>query len=253
MDGLELAALLVAGVVAGFINTIAGGGSLLTLPALVLVGLPVDVANGTNRVAVVLQSLAGAFRFQQEGVVEWATVRRVLVPTIGGAVLGAAVAAYVVPQAYLGPVLFGTMLTVALVMLLRPPVDPGAVEETDRAEPVEPHPLSPLGLFFAGVYGGFVQAGVGLVLLAVLTGLTRRSLLESNALKLVVVLVFTLFALGIFVAAGQVRWGHGLVLSGATVLGALLGVRFALKAGSRALRFIVLGCAAVACVAALLR
>ena len=247
MDGLELAALLAAGLVAGCINTIAGGGSMLTLPALVLVGLPVDVANGTNRVAVVMQSLAGAWRFDKAGVVEWGTVRRVLLPTIAGAVIGAIVAAYVVPEEYLGPVLFGTMLVVALVFLFRPPVDSADGEE--RA----PHVLSPLGLFGAGLYGGFVQAGVGLVLLAVLTGLTRRSLVEANALKLVVVLAFTLVALGVFVVAGQVRWVHGLILSGATVAGALLGVRFALKAGSRALRFVVFGCAVVACAAALFR
>ncbi|MBO6934520.1 MAG: sulfite exporter TauE/SafE family protein [Deltaproteobacteria bacterium] len=246
MDPLGLAALLAAGLVAGFINTIAGGGSMLTLPALVLIGLPVDVANGTNRIAVVLQSLAGAWRFDKAGVVEWATVRKVLLPTIVGAVIGAVVAAYVVPQAYLGPVLFGTMLVVALVFLIRPPVDPDD-------ESAEPHALSPLGLFVAGLYGGFVQAGVGLVLLAVLTGLTRRSLVEANALKLVVVLAFTLVALGVFVMAGQVRWVHGLVLSGATVVGALLGVRFALKARSKALRAVVFGCAVVACVAALFR
>ena len=247
MDAVGLTALLGAGLVAGFINTIAGGGSMLTLPALVLVGLPVDVANGTNRIAVVLQSLAGAWRFDKAGAVEWATVRRVLSPTIAGALVGALIAAYVVPQAYLGPVLFGTMLVAALVFLLRPPVEPGA------SDAAEPHALSPLGLFGAGLYGGFVQAGVGLVLLAVLTGLTRRSLVEANALKLVVVLAFTLVALGIFIVAGQVRWVHGLILSGATVAGALLGVRFALKAGSRALRFVVFGCAALACVAALFR
>jgi uncharacterized membrane protein YfcA len=247
MDAVELAALLAAGLVAGFINTIAGGGSMLTLPALVLVGLPVDVANGTNRVAVVLQSLAGAWRFEKAGVVEWATVRRVLLPTIAGAIVGAVVAAYLVPEDYLGPVLFGTMLVVALVFLFRPPVE--GAEDEER----EPHALSPLGLFGAGVYGGFVQAGVGLVLLAVLTGLTRRSLVEANALKLVVVLAFTVVALGVFVVAGQVRWAHGLILSAATVAGALLGVRFALKAGSRALRFVVFGCAVVACAAALFR
>ena len=247
MDAVSLAALLAAGLVAGFINPIAGGGSMLTLPALVLVGLPVDVANGTNRIAVVLQSLAGAWRFEKAGVVEWSTVRKVLLPTIAGAVIGAVVAAYVVPEAYLGPVLFGTMLVVALIFLFRPPVDPAEDKAT------EPHALSPLGLFAAGLYGGFVQAGVGLVLLAVLTGLTRRTLLEANALKLVVVLSFTLVALGVFVVAGQVRWVHGLVLSGATVAGALLGVRFALKAGSRALRFVVFGCAVVACAAALFR
>jgi len=196
---------------------------------------------------VVLQPPAGAWRFDKAGVVEWATVRRVLLPTIAGAVVGAVIAAYVVPPAYLGPVLFGTMLVVALVFLFRPPVDPA---EGDAAEP---HALSPLGLFGAGLYGGFVQAGVGLVLLAVLTGLTRRSLVEANALKLVVVLAFTLVALGVFVVAGQVRWVHGLILSGATVAGALLGVRFALKAGSRALRFVVFGCAVVACAAALFR
>jgi len=242
----ELAALLGAGLVAGFINTLAGGGSLLTLPALVLVGLPIDVANGTNRIAVVAQSLAATWRFDKAGAVVWGTVLRVLLPTVLGAFTGAAGAAWVVPREMLAPVLFGSMLTVALVMMVRPPRD---LVEGDG----EPSRWSTPGLFLAGVYGGFVQAGVGLVLIAVLTGLTRRTLVEANALKLVVVMVFTLVALGIFIAAGQVSWAHGLLLSVSTVTGALLGVRFALRAPSRVLRFIVLGCAAVACVAALLR
>lgn len=244
------ATLFGAGVGAGFINMIAGGGSLLTLPALMLLGLPANVANGTNRLAVVSQSLSGVLAFRRAGRLHTEAILPVAAPTVLGAIGGAAAAA-VAPPEILEPVLLGTMILMALVLVLAPKVMMAGEDETPRAP--WRHAPSWLGLFGAGVYGGFVQAGVGFVLLAVLSGVLRYDALRANALKLVCTLVFSVPALGIFVLAEQVEWIPAVLLALGTVTGSQLGVRFAVRTQPKVIRVLVSVCVVATCVAAFLR
>ncbi len=225
--------LVVAGVLAGFLNTVAGGGSLLTVPALMLLGMPAPIANGTNRLAVVSQSLAGAVAFRRAGKLPTEGVVATAAPSLLGAILGATLAS-IAPEWLLKPVLLGTMSLMALVVLFKPDLTRGSADEPPAR--LRERPLAVLGLFFAGVYGGFAQAGVGLVLLAVLAGMLRYDVARANGLKLAVVLVYGVVVLGIFVVAGQVDWIPAIVLAASTVVGSQLGVRFALKADPRWIR-----------------
>ena len=214
--------LIAAGLIAGVINTLAGGGSNLTLPALMMLGLPADVANGTNRVAVVLQCIVGVKGFDKHNSLDRPAILPILIPTILGGVLGALLAA-VIPIDYLKPLLLLSILSMSAVILLRPTVlSPPAGTPT-----VSPNKSNWgwWGLFGAGIYGGFVQAGVGFILLAALAGLLRYDLKRANALKMVCTLSFTLVALGVFVAFGQVMWVPGLILA----LGTMTGSHFAVK------------------------
>jgi uncharacterized membrane protein YfcA len=234
--GWPLLVLLLAGVAAGFINTMAGGGSMLTLPALMLLGLPADLANGSNRLAVISQSVAGVTSYHRADKLDTGNVAPILAPTILGALAGAWIAA-VVPTAYLEPALLGTMLVMATVIVLRPSVlEPG---EDEQPADLWRSPKGLAGLLLAGVYAGFVQAGVGFVLLTVLSGVLRYDLVRANALKLVCTLVFGVVACGVFAWHGQIAWLPGLVLAGAAVAGSLLGVRFALDVDKKILRWIV--------------
>lgn len=244
------AALVGAGVAAGFINTMAGGGSLLTLPALMLLGLPANVANGTNRLAVVAQSLSGVIAFHREDKLHTEAVLPVATPTIAGAIVGAGVAAWA-PPTILKPVLLGTMVLMALVMLVKPKLV--LAEEGEQIGSPWKSPKALAGLFAAGVYGGFVQAGVGFVLLAVLGGVLRYDAVRGNALKLVCTLLFGTVALGIFVYAGQVVWIPAAILAVGTVIGSQLGVRFAVKVSPKVLRAILFVCVVATCVAALVK
>lgn len=228
--------LALAGIAAGFINVMAGGGSLLTLPVLMLLGLPASVANGTNRLAVVTQSVSGVLAYRKAGKLPSEALGPVIAPTVLGAACGAGAAAHA-PEAILEPVLLGTMVVMALVLLVRPKLV--APDETDGPLSWRERPWSLLGLFGAGVYGGFVQAGVGFVLLAVLGGLLRYDVVRANALKLVCTALFGVVALGIFIYADQVEWASATVLAVATVGGSQLGVRFAVKANPKLLRWIV--------------
>ncbi len=235
-DSLKLAVLVMAGIVAGFVNTFAGGGSMLTLPALMLLGLPADVANGSNRLAVVSQTLAGLRGFRRAGKLDPTSVLPIVAPTVLGAAIGAWVAIEALPRNWVKPVLLGAMLTMALVMLLAPRT---LAPPEGELRNLRQEPLAVVGLFLAGVYGGFVQAGVGFVLLAVLGGLLRYDLVRANALKLATVLVFGSVALVLFVRAGQVDWQAATLLALSTVLGAQLGVRFALRVRPEVLRYVV--------------
>jgi uncharacterized protein len=242
--------LFVAGVAAGFVNTMAGGGSLLTLPALMALGLPAHLANGTNRLAVVTQSLSGVLIFHREGKLHTPAIVPVAAPTIVGAIAGAAVAT-LLPSEVLKPVLLGTMIVMAFLMLVKPDLVSAPEDEEPRS--AFRHPASLAGLFVAGVYGGFVQAGVGFVLLGVLGGLMRYDVVRANALKLVCTLLFGIAALAVFVIAAQVVWIPAAILAVGTVAGSQLGVRFAIKTDPKVLRAIVFACVLATCVAAFLQ
>ncbi|WP_428264278.1 sulfite exporter TauE/SafE family protein [Haliangium sp.] len=242
--------LAAAGIAAGFINTMAGGGSMLTLPALMLLGLPADVANGTNRLSVVSQSTAGLLSFRRRGKLDDRALVPLLAPTVAGALVGA-VSAASIPAELLEVVLLGTMMTMAVVIALAPK----SAFAPAGSEPARGRRrwVGVAGMFVAGLYGGFIQAGVGFLLLGALSGVLRYDLVRANALKLACVAVFGVAALAVFVVAGQVAWAPAVVLAAATVVGSLLGVRFALRVPQAVLRWIVLGCVLATCAAALLR
>ncbi|MGC1509516.1 sulfite exporter TauE/SafE family protein [Ketobacter nezhaii] len=249
MDTLYIVLLIVSGIVAGFVNTVAGGGSIFTLPALMLLGMPADIANGTNRVGVFLQSLAGVRGFRQHGKLDQKAIMPILLPTVAGSLIGSWVAS-VIPVEVLKPVLLGTMIAMTLLIVLKPGTLP-AVDE--QILTLKEKPIVNLWLFLAGLYGGFVQAGVGFILLTALAGVLRYDLVRANALKMLCTLVFGGVALLVFIVQGQVLWVPGLILGASTIIGVQLSVRFAISAKQQTLKWILLGMALLVCVAALIK
>lgn len=233
LESLFFLLLIVLGVIAGIINTLAGGGSNLTIPALMVMGLPADVANGTNRVGVFLQALIGVTRFRQKGHLPTNDLRGILLPTLSGGLLGACIASFA-PEWLLKPLLLGTMLAVSLLMVLRP--NSFIPSENTTPKRVNDTPMAFVTLFLAGVYGGFVQAGVGFVLITAFAGLLQYDLVKSNALKLLATISFTTVSLAIFIWQDQVWWTYGLILAIGTMIGAEIGVRLSIKAKPEQLR-----------------
>jgi uncharacterized membrane protein YfcA len=245
----SLAILAGAGVLATIVNVMAGGGGMIVLPALMALGLPADVANGTYRLGVVTQSIAGTAALSRAGKLETGSVVPILIPTVLGAIVGALLATWV-PREVLKPIMLVTMIVMAALIAFR----------KQTLIPSEGYPLAPqeaprsyAGLFFAGVYGGFIQAGVGFLLLGVLVGTLRHDLISGNALKLVITLAFGTVSLGIFVWAGLVSWMPAIVLAIASIMGARLGVRLMLKVPIAGLRWFVFACVVATCIAAWLR
>jgi len=244
MSPEEAVLLLAVGLVSGFINTLAGGGSMLTLPALMMTGMPADLANGTNRVAVLAQSITGAKGFDQAGKLDRGALVGIIVPTVLGAGLGAAMAS-VLPNTWLKPILLTVMAIVALSLLV-----PSGTKPIESDKLPAGGVIAWLALFGAGLYGGFIQAGVGFILVAIVSGVLHYDLLRSNALKLVCTSIFSGVALIIFALQGQVLWVTGIVLALGSVLGALASVRFAINVDESVLRSILVIMVLTSCIAA---
>lgn len=227
--------LPVAGCVAGIINTIAGGGSFLVLPLLIALGMPEQMANGTNRVAIALQSLYSVYAYHTRRPIERASLPRLLAPSLPGLALGAALATWLSPQAF-RTVVGVLFLGFAALMAWEP-----RLLQKERAAPrVLPRGLS-IAIFFAiGVYAGFLQAGVGVLLLLALAGLEGRELVDANGLKLAVVAVWIGPTVIWFALAGQVEWGPGLLVGAGNFVGARVGAQLAVAKGNRLIFWVVL-------------
>jgi uncharacterized membrane protein YfcA len=231
--------LLAAGFVSSVINTVAGGGSFLTLPLLIFLGLPAVEANGTNRLGIVFQNTAAAWGFRRAGVLEWPTALRAALPATAASVVGAWLSLRVGDREFRRILAF-VMLAATLWTIAEPLVSRGRA-----STPRPPRPRLALLMFVvAGLYGGFVQAGVGFLLLAA-TSWARLDLQRGNAVKVVVVLLVTVVALLLFAWDGKVRWMEGLALGAGSVAGSLVGVRVVVRQGERWLRYAVSGAVVV--------
>ena len=240
--------LIGTGVVSGFINTLAGGGSMITLPALMIMGMPADVANATNRIGVLAQSVTSVQGFDNQGFLERQALWSLLVITGVGAIAGSMLAS-ILPVWILKPVLLGTMIIMALIMLissetLAPPN--GTIPKR-----LSGHPMAAVGLFMSGVYGGFVQAGVGFILIAALSGGLRYDLIRANALKSVCTAIFSGVALLIFALQGQIWWIPGVILAVGSMAGAWLSVHVAIKVTQNALKWILFIMVSATCAGAI--
>ena len=219
MTPLEILALLALGGIAGFINVLSAGGSMLTLPLLMFLGLPPQVANGTNRVAVTLQSVMAVGSFYRMGHGNLMVSLHLAVPATLGALLGAWVATWV-PDAVFELVLVCAMIGASVFMLLPQPSLNTRPLTTDRLSPA-----IYLAMFFVGMYGGFIQVGVGVLFIVVLYHMLKIDLRQVNVLKVSIVLPFTFAALLVFAFNDQVRWGVGLTLALGNVTGAFIATR----------------------------
>ena len=225
----ESALLIVGGFVAGFINTLAGGGSFLTVPLLIGVGLPPTVANATNRVAVLAQNLAAVGGFRQERVPGAGFALGLLPAALGGSWLGAWIASSLPEQLFARA--FGAIMLLALPMILLNPKPRPSDQPRGRSLWLQ------VPLYFAiGIYGGAVQAGIGIPLLLALVAAGGLDLVRANSVKVVLIAGLTAVALGQFIWADKVVWAHGLVLALGSGLGGYVGSRFGARVGDRLIR-----------------
>lgn len=234
--GASAGLLFGVGVVAGILNVLAGGGSLLTLPAMIFLGLPPTVANGTNRIAILLQNVAAVWGFQRHRLIDRAWIPLAAVPAVVGAALGAWLAVLIDDTSF-RRILAVLMVLIALWTLWNPlggRRGGGGAAKPSRGRKI----VLALGFFGAGVYGGFIQAGVGFVLLGVIT-LAGLDLVRGNALKVLLVAAYTPISLAIFAAGGLVDWTIGAVLALGNLVGALIGVRLAVLKGHAWIRRVV--------------
>jgi len=227
--------LFVAGILVGFINTLAGGGSVISLSVLMLLGLPANVANGTNRIAIIGQSFTGVASFRRQKVLD---LRKGLLLSLTG-VAGSLVGAWIAVD--INEAVFEKALAVImLVMLVFIFYKPG--KYLYGREDLQKKPISFFQMvlfFFIGFYGGFIHMGIGYFLLAALVYSTGYDLVKANAVKVLMALAFTSLSFFIFLANGQVRWNYGLILTAGAITGTLIAVRMAVKQGVAFVRWVI--------------
>jgi len=232
----KFALIFAVGIAAGFINTNAGGGSLLTLPALIFMGLPSAVANGTNRIAVLIGALSATATFRKKGIFNWKFGLELAAPAVAGAIIGTQLVVSMPDKAF-NRVLAAAMFVVLSVIIMQPRLK--KIEFEGELTPKKR--IATMAAFFlVGLYGGAIQAGVGFVIIASLTLITGLSLVRINALKVFVVLVYIIFSITIFVARGKIDIIMGITLSAGTALGAYLGSMFAVKKGDKWIRAVLI-------------
>ena len=224
------------GLLAGFINTLAGSGSLLTLPFLMFLGLPANVANGTNRIAILLQNVVGVGGFRRQKVLSFREGLFFALPAVAGAVVGARIAVRLNEEIMRKTI--GILLVIMFFLII---YKPGRWLQGKETSMTPRRKVFLVLLFFLiGAYGGFIQAGVGFFLLAGLVIGAGADLVKANALKVFIILLYTPLALAFFMYYHQVNYLLGLVLAVGNMTGAWLGTRVVVGWGPRFVRTILL-------------
>ena len=233
---LHVLLLFGTGIAAGFLNTVAFGGSLIALPVLIFLGLPTAVANGTNRVAIFFQNFSAIMGFRRKGVSDFGYSILLAIPAVIGAVIGAIIAVDI-KDAVFNLILAVVMITMLVLTLINPTERlKNRIESGDKRSKI----IAMVVFFFIGIYGGFIQAGVGLLIITALRLLTGMDLVRTNAIKVLVIFCYTVVALGIFIMEKQVDWALGVTLAIGNATGAWLGSHWAVEKGDKWIRVVLI-------------
>jgi len=236
--------LIIVGFAAGFINTIAGGGTLLTMPMLIFMGLPSNMANATNRVAILIQTAIGVKGFQSKGVNPFPFAWYLGVAALLGAFIGAYIAVDI-KGALFNRILAIIMLLVVFLMLFQTKLSITQLEERIEGKYLV---IATVVFFFLGIYGGFINAGIGFMMLTFLPYVNRLSIVKSNAIKVAVVCCYTVAAVIMFQYHGLIDWKYGLILAIGNASGAWIGSRWSVGKAEQTIKYIII---AVICIVAI--
>ncbi|MEP2025923.1 MAG: sulfite exporter TauE/SafE family protein [Reichenbachiella sp.] len=236
MEYYEYLLIFGSGLIAGFINVVAGGGSLLTLPILIFLGLPPAMANGTNRVGIFLQNIFAVSGFKSKGVSSFRFSIWLSISALIGAILGAKIAVDISGELFNRILAIVMMMVILLTVFKRKNKNADGVERMSKGRQT----TSIIAFFFVGIYGGFIQAGVGFIIIAALTGINHLSLVKTNSIKVFVALIYTLFALAVFTWEGQVDWVLGLTLAAGTSIGGWFASRWSVDKGDQWIRYFLI-------------
>jgi uncharacterized membrane protein YfcA len=229
----HMALLFAVGTAAGFINVNAGGGSSISVPVLIFMGLDAAVANGTNRIAILIQNISAVASFHKKKFHAYGASLKFSLFTLPGAIIGAVAATRV------SNILFQRILGAVLIFIVISMFFSRSYKNNDTRQDTHPHWLIYPALFGIGFYGGFLQVGVGFLFMAALYHLLSVSLVKVNMHKVFIILIYTIPALLIFILTGNVLWEYGLILALGTAFGGWWGAHVSVKGGEKAIRIVL--------------
>lgn len=231
----QAVALVAVGVVSGFLNVMAGGGSLLTVPVMVFMGLPGPVANGTNRIAILAQNITAIITFARRGLTNFRLSLSLAACALPGAIIGALIGTQL-EGVWFNRALAIIMIGVMLVMHF----DKGPGKQTSNSQPnrrqlIQGH----LMMVGAGFWGGFIQIGVGFIIMPILNRVMGLDLVHTNMHKVFIIAIYTVFALAIFASQIELLWVVGIALAVGNSIGGYLGAHFTVSKGDRLIRLVL--------------
>ena len=228
--------LIISGILVGFINTLAGGGTIISISLFMFLGLPPIVANGTNRIPILFQTITAVILYQKKKMIEWSKAIKLSIPIIAGNITGALLAG-LLPDKIFSYIFAGIVVLFGISMLF----NPNTWLKENKALQIKPITfLQYVTYFFLGVYGGFVHVGIGYFYLGMLVLVGGYDIIKANVLKIVFVMCSIPFSLMVFAVQGNVVWSAGLIHAIGNVIGASIGVNFAVKKGGNFVRYIML-------------
>ena len=234
--------LLICGVIAGFINTVAGGGSLLTLPILIFMGLPSNIANGTNRIAIFMQNIFSISGYKSRGVSDFKYSSWLSVSALIGSIIGAKIAINIDED------MFNKILSVVIIIVVLTIIynkKPFNINSENIS--IEKKIISVIMFFFIGIYGGFIHAGVGFLILSILSNYNGIQLSKANSIKVFVVFVYTFFALIVFIMENKINWILGINLGIGNSIGGWIASRWSYNKPDKIIKiFIIISSAIMA-------
>jgi uncharacterized membrane protein YfcA len=242
LDWIQLTLLAALGVIGGILNVIAGGGSLLTMPTMVLMEIPGPVANGTNRIAILAQNISAIAGFWRKGFSDFRLSLTLALAAIPGAVLGAWTGTKIEGVLF-NRILAGIMIGVIALMIFKQvsarkkSATASAIAE-DRSNKTRLI-LGHICMVGVGFYGGFIQAGVGFLLMAVLHNIMGLDLVRVNMHKVFIVAVYTVVALVVYIARDKILWAEGLVLAAGMATGGWIGANLSVNKGEGFIRVVL--------------
>ena len=226
MAWYEYPLIILVGFLAAFLNTVGGGGSLFSVPILTFMGLPITMANATSRVAILFQNIFAVGGFKSKGVeLPWPYSLYLGLASLGGGLIGSLLASKVADEVF-NKIFVGVMIFSVFLILYDPFKSKGEEKLDARSQWI--------GVFFflfIGVYGGFVQAGIGFLVIAVLSLVNNLSLVKSNYVKVFAAIVYTGVSVAVFAYQGKIVWKIGLILAIGHALGGWFASRWSVKAG----------------------
>jgi len=236
MTYIEIIALIIAGITVGFINTLAGGGSIISLSVLMyLMGLPAGIANGTNRIAITLQTFTAVRSFKKQEVLEWRKGIKLGIPAVIGSIVGAFIAVDIDEK------IFEKSMAVIMILMLgfifyKPSIWlKGKQSLIDKKVGI----WQIIIFFLIGIYGGFIHVGIGYLLLIAIVMGAGYDLVKANAIKVLIVFMYVPFSLAVYIYNDQVNYLYGFVLAIGNVLGAIIASKMAIEKGAGFVRWVI--------------